>query len=188
MILVDHEIRNLCENQNLVTPYNPELINPSSLDIRLGNNLIVHVKGDGYFTRLCKKLTGQEILEPCEKFLDISNRTKENPYILKPNEFVLAETLEYFNIPANFGVDMKLKSSRAREGLSHALAGWVDNGFHGVLTLELKNYSQYKTIGIYPGLRIGQMIFYRSETPEKTYANGRYAGHKTVLGSLDNVK
>ena len=188
MILVDWQIRLLCENQKLVEPYDPELINPSSLDIRLGNNLIVHVKGDGWFTRLWKKITRQEIIEPHEEFLDISDRTKEDPYILKPNEFVLAETLEYFNIPANFGVDMKLKSSRAREGLSHALAGWIDNGFHGVLTLELKNYSDCKSISIYPRLRIGQMIFYRSETPEKTYQNGRYAGHKTVLGSLDVVK
>ncbi|MDP5018842.1 MAG: dCTP deaminase [Dolichospermum sp.] len=191
MILVDHEIQKLCEAQNLVTPYNPELINPSSLDIRLGNNLIIEVKGDGYFTRFWKKLTGQShtIIEPSEKFLDISDSTKTNPYILKPKEFVLAETLEYISIPPNMASEFRLKSTKAREGLGHALAVWIDNGFQGVLTLELINYRRFMNLDLYPGLRIGQLFLHQTKTPDNTYkVKGRYAGFKTVVGSLGDVK
>lgn len=159
-VLVDHQIKSLCE-QGLVNPYDESLINPSSLDIRLGNNLIID-----------------------NEILDISHHTKENPYVLEPNEFVLAETLEYLTLPTNTAIELKLKSSRAREGLSHALAGWVDNGFYGVLTLELKNYSTRKPVFIYPGLKIGQLIIHSTEEPTTPY-KGKYSGFKTVMGSLD---
>ena len=159
-VLVDHQIKSLCE-QGLVNPYDESLINPSSLDIRLGNNLIID-----------------------DKITDISHHTKNNPYILEPNEFVLAETLEYLTVPSNVAIELKLKSSRAREGLSHALAGWVDNGFHGVLTLELKNYSTRKPVFIYPTLKIGQLIIHPTEEPTTPY-KGKYSGFNTVMGSLD---
>lgn len=42
MILCDTEIRALCE-QGLVTPYDPALVNPASLDVRLGCDLLVEV-------------------------------------------------------------------------------------------------------------------------------------------------
>lgn len=184
-VLVDHQIKSLCE-QGLVNPYDKSLINPSSLDIRLGNNLIVHIKGDGFFTRLWKKLRKreQDIVRPHHKTISISHCTKDNPYILEPNEFVLAETLEYLTVPTNIAIELKLKSSRAREGLSHALAGWVDNGFYGVLTLELKNYSTRKPVFIYPTLRIGQLIIHSTEEPTTPY-QGKYSGFNTVMGSLD---
>lgn len=164
MILVDRQIRELCNN-GLVTPFDPELINPSSLDVRLGNNLIIDVEGDS-------------------QIIDISNHRMAEPYWLEPNGFVLAETLEYLRLPWDVAIELKLKSSRAREGLSHALAGWVDNGFHGVLTLELKNYSNKKPVAIYPGLRIGQLIIHRTELPDRPY-QGKYSGFTTVVGSLD---
>jgi len=159
-VLVDHQIKSLCE-KGLVKPYDESLVNPSSLDIRLGNNLIID-----------------------NEIANISHHTKENPYILDANEFVLAETLEYLTVPSNVAIELKLKSSRAREGLSHALAGWVDNGFHGVLTLELKNYSTKKPVFIYPGLRIGQLIIHSTEEPTTPY-QGKYSGFTTVMSSLD---
>ena len=187
MLLVDYQIKSLCENQNLIEPFDPALVNPSSIDIRLGRNLIVHRKGDSWFKKLLKTLLGLQhtIVEPFEETIDISDCSKDDPYVLEPNQFVLAQTLEYLNLPPNIAVELKLKSSRAREGLSHALAGWVDNGFHGVLTLELKNYSTEKPVYIYPRLRIGQLILHQTDLPNKTYVNGRYAGFKTVQGSLD---
>lgn len=183
MILVDYQIKELCE-KGLVFPYDPRLVNPSSLDIRLGKNIIAHNKGDNYLVRLLKKITGQEIIEPHEELIDISCCTKENPYWLHPNEFILSETLEYLTLGSNIAAQLKLKSSRAREGLTHALAGWIDNGFYGVLTLEIKNYSTVNKIAIYPGLRIGQLIIHQTETPHTPY-QGKYAGFKTVVSSLD---
>lgn len=177
-LLVDWQIKQYCEIGRLVNPYHNEdgkliqsydsqLINPSSLDFRLGFTALKDTK---------------------EGFIDIPDfkyYSKEEPYILEPNKFLLASTYEYFDLFPNMSGEIKLKSSRARDGLSHALAGWVDPAFHGILTLEIKNYSTEQEIEIYPGLRIGQIVFHVHAEPEKTYKDGRYAGKNTVLPSLD---
>lgn len=165
-VLVDHQIRAICK-QGIISPYNESYINPASLDICVGETAIIETP-DGF------------------RDYNLSAHTVDNPYLLSPNEFILVSTLETINLPTNVCVDIKMKSSRAREGLSHALAGWVDPGFRGVLTLELKNYTQYQKIPIYSGLRIAQMIFYKSEPPNNDYKNGRYANHYCVMSSLDS--
>lgn len=169
MLLVDWEIKNLCD-AGLVTPFDEELINPSSVDVRIG------------YTALQDTETG------FRDYPQFKKHTKDYPYRLMPNECLLVATLENFKLPSNIACELKLKSSRAREGLSHALAGWIDNGFNGVLTLELKNYSQYREIPIYPGLRIGQLIVFDTSQPTKTYEKGRYSGHTTVIPSLDDTE
>lgn len=164
-LLVDSHIETLCLN-GLISPYISDHINPSSLDICIGN------------TALIETVVG--LIEH-----DFSQYTSDNPYLLEPNEFILVGTLETFNLPSNICADIKIKSSRAREGLSHALAGWVDCGFNGVLTLELKNYTRYRKIPIYPGLRVAQLVLYKTDTPDKDYSSGRYSNHDTVIPSMD---
>jgi hypothetical protein len=41
MIIPDHEIARLCTQSSMVVPYNPELQNPASLDVLLGNMLLM---------------------------------------------------------------------------------------------------------------------------------------------------
>lgn len=104
----------------------------------------------------------------------------EGFYDLKPGEFILASTVEVFNLPADISIEFKLNSSGARIGLENALATWGDPHWNGsTLTLELKNFSQYHTIRLHDGVRIGQIIFHRSEPVpvDKGYAvRGRYNG------------
>lgn len=62
-----------------------------------------------------------------------------------------------------------LKSSRAREGYENLHAGYADPGWHGsTLTLELKNARQLQSIPLWPGLKIGQMVFLRMSAPPQT--------------------
>lgn len=164
-LLVDSHIHTLCQN-GLVSPYFSGHVNPSSLDICIGLTAMIETE-NGLISH------------------DFSQYTTENPYLLKPNEFILVGTLESFDFPSNICADIKIKSSRAREGLSHALAGWVDCGFCGVLTLELKNYTCYQNIPIYPGLRVAQLVLFKTDTPDTDYSQGRYSRHKTVIASLD---
>ena len=66
------------------------------------------------------------------------------------------------------------------------LAGWCDPGWHGSkLTLELQNARKMHSLPLYPGLKIGQIIFFEmSERPIKSYAvTGHYNNDKTVSGS-----
>ena len=169
-VLCDHEIRALCDSHQLVWPFVPELLNPASVDLRLGDRLMIEVSDK------------RELID-----IDISDRTKEDPYYLAPSEFVLGETVETFNLPNDISAQFVLKSSRAREGLNHLLAGWCDPGWHGSkLTLELKNERRYHGLHLYPGLKIGQMVFHRmSNVPAISYAvTGNYNNHLRVMPSV----
>ncbi|NBQ50292.1 MAG: dCTP deaminase [Marivivens sp.] len=167
MILPDIEILSLTR-LGLVTPFDPELLNPASLDVRLGENLLVEREE-------------RPSLEP----FSIAGYTKENPFMLYPHEFILAETLEEFQLPDCVAGQLALKSSRAREGIEHLLAGYIDPGYSGRLTLELQNARQLHPVFLWPGMRIAQIVFHKlSMLPAKDYSvTGRYQGDTAVQAS-----
>ena len=168
-VLSDWEIRLKCDGSQMVWPFEPSLLNPASLDLRLGDHLMI-----------------ESVESPELKRIDISGKTQDEPYLLLPGEFCLAETLECFDLPEDISAQFVLKSSRAREGLNHLLAGWCDPGWHGSrLTLELKNERKHHPLPIYPGLKIGQMVFHQmSSVPAQSYALvGHYNDHLTVMPS-----
>lgn len=162
-ILVDWQIKNACK-AGLIEPYDESFVNPSSIDVCIGKSAMVDTE---YGFR---------------NYPTFDLHTKDNPYHLLPNECILVATLEKINLPAYYAAELKLKSSRAREGLNHALAGWIDNGYCGIITLELKNNSTLRSVPIYPGLRIGQLIIFNTTTPEKAY-QGKYQNADSVLPS-----
>lgn len=167
MILPDFEIVCLAR-RGMVNPYDPELVNPASLDVRLGDNLLIEDKQSPE-------------LQP----FSIAGHTKEEPFMLQPHEFVLAETLERFEIPNVVAGQLALKSSRAREGIEHLMAGYVDPGYTGRLTLELQNARSLHPVPLWPGMRIGQIVFHKmSLLPNKDYSvTGRYQGDLKVQAS-----
>jgi dCTP deaminase len=168
-VLCDWEIRTLCNGGGAVSPFSMEFINPASIDVRLGKNLMIETPHEADL-----------------ELIDISEYTKENPYLLHPGEFVLAETVEKFRIPDRISAQFVLKSSRAREGYQHLLAGWIDPGYRGRLTLEIKNIRRYHAIPLYKNMRIGQIVFHHmSQVPVKSYAEtGHYLDHDRVMPSV----
>jgi len=167
-VLCDWEIKNLCE-AGMIEGYAQDLINPASLDVRLGGRLMIEVADTKDFVNV-----------------DISHRTSKNPYRLMPGEFCLAETEEIFNIPDSISAQFVLKSSRAREGYENLLAGWIDPGFSGSrLTLELVNARRHWDLPLYPGMKIGQIVFFKmSSIPINSYSKvGRYNGDLRVNAS-----
>jgi len=142
-VLSDWEIRAHCEATQMVWPFRPDLLNPASLDVVLGDVLMV-------------EMPGQKELEP----YSISSATAENPYWLTPGQFVLAQTREVFNIPNRVAAQFVLKSSRAREGYNNMLAGWADPGFNNsVLTLELQNCRNMLTCRFIQILKLDRWYF-----------------------------
>jgi len=169
VILADHQIRELCQREAMVTPYDESLLNPASLDVRLGRLILVEAEHT-------------EKLQP----IDMSHHTETDPYWLAPGEFVLAETQETFNLPEDVAAQFILKSSRGREGYSHALCGYCDPGWHGSkLTLELHSLRRFHSLPLYPGMKIGQIVFcLMSDQPERSYAvTGRYNQDRCVTTS-----
>jgi dCTP deaminase len=172
-MLVDYEIRALADlpYHPLVHPYNEELLNPQSLDVRVGRTLLV----ESMHTHQLEKIS----IHAC---------TREEPFLLPPNCWCLAHTMEEWQFPANIAGQFVLKSSRAREGYEHANAGFIDGGFGlnnpSVLTLELKNIRQWHSLPIWPGLLIGQIKFFQTKYPLRSYEQtGRYNGDLSVAAS-----
>lgn len=161
--IVDHQIRQLCRDMGLVEPFNPEMINPASIDVTLAD--IIKVENDhGDFTKV-----------------DIS----KEPFWMPPGAFVLASTAEWVRVPSNLEAVFQLKSSRGREGYEHALAGYIDPGFKGNVTLELSNLRRFKELPLRAGMRIGQLRFAKlDQIPMRSYAvTGRYHGDHGVQES-----
>ncbi|MEB3169081.1 MAG: dCTP deaminase [Synechococcaceae cyanobacterium] len=167
-VLVDHQIEHLCLTVQMVTPYNPALLNPASLDVRLGDTLLIERAGD-----------------PALVPYPLRHHSEADPYRWQPGQFCLAPTMETFNMPDTVAGEFRLKSSRAREGMDQALAVWLDPGWHGsVLTLELRNNRQLHWLPLWPGMKIGQIVFHPCEAPRRSYAvTGRYCNDKTVQES-----
>ena len=171
-VLCDWEIKARCIKSQMVVPFNEELVNPASLDVLLGDHLMIE----------------SIFYSPDLVRINIAERTEDDPFmLLSPANFALAETLELFNLPNDISCQFVLKSSRARSGLNHLLAGWCDPGWHGSkLTLELKNERLHHALPLYPGLKIGQMVFHQmSNTLLRSYAEtGHYNNHATVMPNV----
>ena len=161
----------------VISPVEHECINASSIDVHLGDEIIVEVG-----------IEARAVVDP-HKRTNFPNRTVNirtlGHYDLQPGEFVLAHTVEVFNLPMDISAEFRLKSSGARSGLNNLFACHCDPGWHGsTLTLELHNCLRLTSIRLTPGMRIGQMLFHRhdKEVPfDRSYAaRGRYLNDLSV--------
>lgn len=161
--------------RNVIEGGREPAVNSASIDIHLGPKVFVETQSQYIDYRARPKMALQE--------RDITT----DGIILYPGMCCLAQSQEVFNLPNYISAEYKLKSSMARYFLDHLNAGWCDAGWNGsVLTLELKNTSQFSAIHLRVGDPIGQMIFFQhAPVPEeKSYAvRGRYNGDKTVTGT-----
>ena len=175
MLLTYHELSRLVET-GAITGVEPDAINAASIDIHLGDSLLVESPGLPHDSIVDLSVKGSPRLEPAE--FD----EERGGFLLEPARFALANTREMFFLPNDVACEFKLKSSLARAGLGHALAGWADPGFwDATLTLELLNDLSYHALLLKPGMPIGQLVFWRGELVpmERSYrARGRYNGQR----------
>ncbi|MBI5386334.1 MAG: dCTP deaminase [Verrucomicrobia bacterium] len=158
----------------IVTPLlSPNQIGPASIDVRLGSSIIVPRR-----TFVASHdVTDPRRVEQVEKRLYDRVRLRyHSEFILHPNQLILAATLEYISLPKSVFCQVASRSSWGRLGLVVATASVVQPGFKGCLTLELANLSD-SPIALYPGLLIGQLVFYDVKTTGEAIASayeGRY--------------
>lgn len=169
MILSDKTIiRMLRENTLKISPITPEQIQPASVDIRLGNT----------FGIVEDTITGVIDLDSRVDYKTIETDT----YVLLPGQFVLATTMEYFELPDDLTAFVEGRSSLGRMGLFIQNAGWVDPGFKGEITLELFNANRC-AIKLTSGRRLGQLVFARMDEPAMKPYCGKYQGQTGATGS-----
>jgi len=167
VLLSDRDILAEIEAKRIVVePYESAMIQPSSIDFRL----------DRYF-RVFENHRYPHI-DPAADQSDLTREVEpvgDEPFILHPGEFVLGSTLEVVTLPDDLAARVEGKSSLGRLGLlTHATAGFVDPGFSGHVTLELANVATLP-IKLYPGMKIGQLCFFRLSSPaEHPYGSAKY--------------
>ena len=146
MILCDATIRQEIEDGSIGVEPLPEDVQyqPASLDLRIGKQT--------YNPAMDKYQQGVK---------------------LRPDQFKLGHTIEKVTLPNDIAALVTGRSSIGRQGLLiHTVAGWIDPGFSGEITLELKNVGQ-ETLTYDEGTRIGQMIFFRLDKSSEGY-DGQY--------------
>lgn len=175
MLLSDRDLRAAIESGRVkLDPYDPELVQPSSIDVRL----------DRYF-RVFENHKYPHIDPAVEQpgLTRLVEPEGDEPFILHPGEFVLASTYEIVTLPNDIASRLEGKSSLGRLGLlTHSTAGFIDPGFSGHVTLELSNVSTLP-IKLYPGMRIGQLCMFQLSSPaENPYGSevcgSRYQGQR----------
>jgi dCTP deaminase len=180
VVLSDRTIRAEVEAGRIVVePFDPDLVQPSSIDLRVDRRFRVFHNARYPFI---------DVRQPMEGLTELVEMGMEEPFILHPGEFVLGQTLERVTLPEDLVARLEGKSSLGRLGLLiHSTAGFVDSGFSGNLTLELSNVANLP-ITIYHGMPIGQISFMRMDAPvERPYGSdpgaGKYQGQAEPTAS-----
>lgn len=134
-----------------------DLVGPQTVDIRLGHQ----------FKRLSYCQNNWDPRKTPAKWntFNFNKDNKEESFLLEGEEFVLAHSLEFLNLPPNICGQVMGKSTIGRIGLEIQNAGFIDSGFRGQLTLEFKNF-QGIGIKLWPGQLIAQVQLYKLKQPE----------------------
>lgn len=175
MILSDKTLSKMIQEKALIAePLELTQIQPASIDIRLGDTFSVVEDNSSGIIKMDSKTEYKTI--------------KTDTYILLPGQFVLATTMEYFELPDDLTAFVEGRSSLGRMGLFIQNAGWVDPGFKGEITLELFNANRC-AIELKSGRRVGQLVFAKMDFPALNPYSGKYQGQRGATGSrvyLDN--
>ena len=139
-----------------IDPWDQGLVQPASVDLRLGDSFRVFHNHRAYAIDLADipdNLTEEVVVPEGESF------------VIHPGEFCLGRTLEWVELPDDIVARIEGKSSLGRLGLIvHATAGFCDPGWQGTLTLELNNLTRVPII-LHPGLPIAQLSFMTLDRP-----------------------
>ena len=152
MILTDTDIE-FCRRLGLltITPWNDDRLQAASYDLTLAP----------YVTHKWRDTDTNQYFWTKEKF---DEAPEGLTYILAPNQFALFSTIETVTLTAGIAGKVEGKSTWARHGLLVEAAGFVDPGFSGTLTLELKNLSTFP-LALTAGLPIAQILFMECRRP-----------------------
>ncbi|MBI3736711.1 dCTP deaminase [Candidatus Sumerlaeota bacterium] len=167
MILTGPEIRKQIDaKQIVIDPFQPELINPNSYNLRLHDELLIY---------------DDESLDM--RKLPASRRVKipETGLVLTPGRLYLGRTLEYTETHGYVPM-LEGRSSVGRLGLFvHVTAGFGDVGFKGYWTLEILCIHP---IRIYAGVQICQIFYHTIDGDVLEYKSNKYQNNRDIQPSM----
>lgn len=149
-------------------------INPNSMDLTISSR----------FKRPVIYRYSDEIRYGEAASRDLYRSECKNDIVMEPGDCILGVTREYVRIPNDIYAQLFIKSSLGRCFVNHLMAGVVDAGFHGRLTLELKNDGLHKVV-IPAGSRICQLVFFElnaeAELGYSEKGDSRYFGYESAI-------
>jgi dCTP deaminase len=169
-VLSDGTIRRLVDEGRIrIEPWDPAMVQPASVDVRLGSTFRVFHN---------HRAPSIDLRDPPTNLTEQVDVEEGEDFVIHPGEFVLGRTLEYVEMPDDIVCRIEGKSSVGRLGLIvHATAGFVDPGFTGTLTLEITNLTRIP-IRLAPGLPIAQLSFMTLDAPaERPYGHPDLGSH-----------
>ena len=174
MVLVDWEIKQYISQKRIeIEPYDEKSVNPASYDLHLSNEFVY------YFNN------GQ-LIDPFDRNSIIygHEKIKCEIFTIQPGQFILAATKEHISLPKDVSATIEGKSSLARLGLSiHQTGGYIDNGFSGDITLEIKN-ENCRPIRLYSGMPICQIVFQSTNECECGYGERKTSKYQNQRGAV----
>ncbi len=169
-VLSDGTILRLVEDGRIrIDPWDPELVQPASVDLRLGGSFRVFHN---------HRTSAIDLRSPPTNLTEQIDVEDGETFVIHPGEFCLGRTLEYVELPDDIVARIEGKSSLGRLGLIvHATAGFCDPGWKGTLTLELNNLTRVP-IKLCPGLPIAQLSFMELDAPAlRPYGHAGLGSH-----------
>jgi deoxycytidine triphosphate deaminase len=196
MYLPDHEIIKLCQPGTsahpliesatpLIDPLDLASVGPASVDLRTGRKfaspqiLHAYVIRDGVRIREVSSMVvdGATLCKPSEE-IEVS---------LEPSQVVACHSAERVCLPSAMLGHLFIRSSYAREWITHSTAQLIQPGFFGNITFELANTGP-RAVSLRSGDKIMQLTFARlaseSTTPYGKQSGSKYQNQNAELRSL----
>lgn len=167
MLLCDKEILEELDNGNLIIvaryhnyPFSRSQIQPSSLDLRLGNKVMAFKRDIICFDTNC--------MEDITDYIETRIYNENEPIIIRPHETLFAETYENICLKTTLSGRILGRSRFTRIGISvHTM--YINPGFMGPVPLHIQNNNEFP-VKLYPFADICQMVIYRlSKIPDQSY-------------------
>jgi len=175
-MLSDNDIKRVIKEGKLkIEPFSEDQLKPAAISLHLGFN----------FLKPISSVTIDPLSDiPEDIYQRISLEENEN-YVLKPNEFILGETLEKVGISRNLGFLVEGTSTMARLGIEVVQTAMIVDTGVGFprprkITLEIKNNGPNPVV-LHPKMRIAKALVFRLNTPS-SYAYDDKRKYKEQMG------
>lgn len=177
-LLVDWQIRDLVQSEDMISPFVEGLVEKGVIsyglgtagyDVRVGNKGKIYTNVNSTVVDP-KRMTSAHFIE-----VEV-----EEYFIIPPNSYMLAATVEYFKMPRQVLGLISNKSTYARAGVV-CPSCVAEPGWHGHLTLEIANQTPLPA-KVYANEGITQLLFYVTAAPKTAYDDraGKYQGQTGI--------
>lgn len=174
----DHWIRQQATEHHMIDPFVDKQTRDGVISYGLSSYGYDMRVADEYkiFTNVHSAIVDPKDFVP-ESFVDFQG----DVCVIPPNSFVLARSMEHFNIPRNTLAITMGKSTYARCGLIVNITP-LEPGWNGYVTIEISNTTPLPA-KVYSNEGIAQVLFFEGDDrPDISYAdkNGKYMGQRGV--------